>query len=592
MPIRLQCVVLCVAALLCAPVARAAGQVDGAVAARVRNELVLAGGALHVCSSLALRDCTSADVFDGSVVRHPFTHVFDAPGIAALDRDPLWARQRTQRTRLMGALRHLVHARAAEALTADAMRDLLEATCVDGKVRVARCRASVTSPFAGLDDDGQSMVLAAFEVPQRDARGLRRVERASLEHSRNPHGVAVLHAFVNAARSRTGSPRPRIALVTASAFDPFDPVDMYRDALRQAGADVVWWPLDAALARAVFGGGGCDALPMWREEQLGLPRRAHVYPDLHARQLAACRDPDSLVALPDSVHGVFFTGGDQWRLRRAFFDGDDAPNAWLRALRTAVQRGDVVIGGTSAGSAVQSGAAMLSNGTPAHAVAHGAVASPPPAPGCTRAQACIDGLDEDTMTFWPAGGLGLAPGFIVDTHFSQRNRELRLLQLLTRTGTRWGLGADETSALHATWSIDGRVRIDAVGASGGWVFDARDACVGADLRVNAHLLAPGAQLRIGVSGAASLVVDAAAMHPPTAHVAPAGGDDARAVLRSAARRLANAAQVHSQAPGLPRVTLERGPGFRAWNLPDQPIGVFDIVLRVADWGACAGPRRL
>ena len=518
-------------------------------------------------------------------------HAIDAEGIDALDRDGLWTKQGAQREPLIAVLRHLLRTRAGKPLSAQAMRDVLASACLDSDRLIAACRQSTDSPWARLDDDGQSMVLAALEIAQLHADGTRRVERASLDHTRNPHGVSVLRAFVDAARSRTTNPRPRIAVVTASAFDPFDPVDAYLDTLRQAGADVVWWPVDVALARAVFDGRGCASLDDLRETELRLPRRAQVYPDLHARQMAACRDPESLVAMPDNVQGVFFTGGDQWRLRRAFFDADDAPNAWLRALRNASARGDVVIGGTSAGSAVQSGLSMLSNGLPAHAVRHGASASAPPAPGCTRARDCIVGLDEDAMTYWPAGGLGLAPGFVVDTHFSERDRELRLVRLLTDTGAGWGLGADETSALHVVYAADASVQIDALGASGGWVFDARDPCKGPDLEVIAHVLSPGARLRIDPGGSTTIDIENAAIRVSPAPAVGQVAGTTLAALRTAARHLAISKRVLVQAGELSAITLVQGPSFRAWQRAGSPPGVFDIAMRVADWPACSKSSR-
>ncbi len=103
-----------------------------------------------------------------------------------------------------------------------------------------------------------------------------------------------------------------------------------------------------------------DSALAHRLERLRLARREAVYPDLAAEQLAFCRAASD--SLPP-VHGVFFAGGDQWRLRQAFVDPRDAANPWLQALRAAHAAGRVVVGGTSAGAAVQSGAWMLGNGS-------------------------------------------------------------------------------------------------------------------------------------------------------------------------------------------------------------------------------------
>jgi hypothetical protein len=134
-----------------------------------------------------------------------------------------------------------------------------------------------------------------------------------------------------------------------------EPVDFYLSAFTALGAQAQWWPLDAALARALENG-DCQALSDHRLAVLGLHARETVYPDLHALQQQACAQPDELLAQLRAAQGVFFAGGDQWRLRQAFFGADDRPLPWLRALRAAHERGTLVAGGTSAGAAVQSGA--------------------------------------------------------------------------------------------------------------------------------------------------------------------------------------------------------------------------------------------
>jgi cyanophycinase len=536
------------------------------------RELILAGGALKLCSSLATKDCTPDASATVAAV-----HARTAPryGLAAevageafeVALDPrLWAGREAMRAPMRALLADARGKFAGMAVDEDTLRDHFESRCVGARSRVRPCRGTAPSPWLRLDDPQQSAVLAALELPQRDTHGRKR-EYAALDGGRLPHGAEILRTFVTAARAHApggsssahdATRRPRIAIVTASSFDPFDPVDMYLDALHQAGADVEWWPVDAALAAAVFDGAGCEALSALRLSILKLPGRERVYPDLAEQQARACAQSEALRTLPDRVQGVFFTGGDQWKLRRAFFRRDDTPNAWLLALRAAVARGDVVIAGTSAGSAVQSGAPMLSNGTPEWALKHGAIASPPPAPGCARSGDCFGGLDEDAFTFWPAGGLGLAPGIIIDTHFSERARELRLLRLLADTGTRLGIGIDETSALHLRWHGDDRLEITALGAHGGWVFDAAQDCGTSDYAATAYYLAPGPSLWLDAGVPAPLsrhseiannrrtdmlppLLEPATTNP---HVAPGTAPDgspqdalARGALRSAARAL-------------------------------------------------------
>lgn len=441
------------------------------------TDLFLAGGSLATCSDLSPRSCSEPPPAH-ALQRTAARFAFDAEGIGRATEAALWTGRDVDVDALRAILDHAVRHHRGRALTSGEAGDALDALCVRGTRRgpVARpCgRTDTQRPWRTLLADERSSVLAAFELPQLHD-GRRTVETAHPALSREQGGNAVMATFVAAAAERAGGRPPRIAVVTASAWDSFDPVDFYLTAFHAMGADTLWWPVDAALNRAVFEDGHCRALDLRRMDTLGLPGRGRVYPDLVAAQQQACEAAPHLAQIPFAVDGIFFAGGDQWRLRRAFFDADDRPNDWLRALREAHASGRLVVGGTSAGAAVQSGAAMLSNGTPTEALRRGAIAAAPPAPGCTRAGRCPDGLDEDSFTFWPAGGTGLATDAVVDTHFSERARELRLLVLMRDSGATLGYGADETSALRVR-SVDGRREVSAFGRHGGWVFSglARD----------------------------------------------------------------------------------------------------------------------
>jgi cyanophycinase-like exopeptidase len=329
-------------------------------------------------------------------------------------------------------------------------------------------------------------LLSALELPQLDASGERLREQVSLAASRDAAGADILRAFVAAAAQRSVD-RPRIAVVTASGFDSMDAVDVYIAALREAGGEPFWWPIDQAAEHAIFGGGDCDRLDAERVRVLGIAGRERVYPD-HAQSQRTWCASSSAGHLPPDLHGVFFSGGDQWRLRQAMVDDYDRPNAWLRELQSAFQRGAIAVGGTSAGSAVQSTPVMIGNGTSKAALRTAAQMSAPPTPGCARAGRC-SAADEDALSGWPAGGLALAP-FVVDTHFSERAREWRLLALLAQSGSRLGLGVDETSALHLRGERDESLQIEALGASGGWLYSVSDVACGR-VHAEASYLAPG-----------------------------------------------------------------------------------------------------
>lgn len=508
---------------------------DGAVGSTTEHSertLILAGGALPVCSELAPRACISApeprhDSRTAPLYRtdpEAFSEQHFVTSLAAV-RDQL-------SQPLAQMLNHAAEQAGGLPVKADVLEEILFTYCADaeaGKV----CPHAQRSPWLRLTDAERIGLLSTLELPQIDAAGERRRERAYPAQSREAHGSAVLASVVEAASARSAgdAPRvpprvpPRVLIVTASALDPMEAVDFYRSAFTELGARAEWLPLDAALSRAIESD-DCDLIGH-RRSVLGLHRRELVYPDLHAEQQQACAQPASLSARIAAAQAVFFAGGDQWRLRQAFIRADGSALPWLDALRAAHARGDLVIGGTSAGAAVQSAAAMLTNGSPASALREPGRPAAPPEPGCARAGLCSD-ADEQRLSYWAEGGLGLAADAIVDTHFSERAREPRLLRLLAQTGARIGYGADEASALRID-SQGERHRVQAIGREGGWVFVREaDAAEGA-LEAQVFHLGPGARLRIDAASAAL-------SEPASSHcLEPLAGSSAASTTRDTTR---------------------------------------------------------
>ncbi len=126
--------------------------------------------------------------------------------------------------------------------------------------------------------------------------------------------------------------------------------------------------------------------------------------DTDSRETA---DTDAFVKPLLEATGVWFSGGDQSRLMQRYVG-----TKVEAALRKILERGGVV-GGISAGAAVQSKVMMRSGETE-------------PAMG---------------------DGLGLASRTVIDTHFSERGRHTRLIRALDERPGYVGLGLDEGAAL-------------------------------------------------------------------------------------------------------------------------------------------------
>jgi cyanophycinase len=133
---------------------------------------------------------------------------------------------------------------------------------------------------------------------------------------------------------------------------------------------------------------------------------------IHAHSRREVAEDSVLTALRDA-HGVWFTGGRQWRLVDVFLD---TPAEKL--IRDVLQRGGV-IGGASAGATIQG--SYLVRGNPV---------------GNTEIMA--EGYER---------GFGLLPGVAIDQHFAQRNRFDDMATLKRTFPELIGLGVDEATAL-------------------------------------------------------------------------------------------------------------------------------------------------
>ncbi|HUR68619.1 MAG TPA: cyanophycinase [Candidatus Thermoplasmatota archaeon] len=144
-------------------------------------------------------------------------------------------------------------------------------------------------------------------------------------------------------------------------------------------------------------------------DELGIDRVR----ELRLQTRDAVEDERTIADLEDSDI-VYFTGGDQARLADVL-RGSPA----LEMIRKRYQEG-AVVGGTSAGAAAMSGV-MIARGKPDEALNKGNTQ-----------------VDE---------GLGLLPGTVIDTHFIQRGRFGRLLEIVAHQPDLLGLGISEDTAI-------------------------------------------------------------------------------------------------------------------------------------------------
>jgi cyanophycinase len=145
---------------------------------------------------------------------------------------------------------------------------------------------------------------------------------------------------------------------------------------------------------------------------------------LDIREREQCEDPHFKEAL-ENCTGVFLTGGDQLRLCGVLAD-----TPVMDTIRSRVRSGELTLAGTSAGAAVM-GHHMIAGG--------GSGESPN--------RSLVD----------MATGLGFIPEIIVDQHFHNRNRMVRLVSAIASHPDRIGIGIDEDTC--AMFEKDGWMQI-------------------------------------------------------------------------------------------------------------------------------------
>ena len=449
----------------------------------------MAGGALQSCSSVSPKNCLPETVFSNAR-SGPLFRVSSSAITQIADPDG-WHSTRTDQAKIAGFLLQTLLRSAGEAqMTKEDLLNVMEALYLnrsgeDVSAQVTELgidhyqRNYPENPVVlhgqtfldGLDDREYYRILDWLEVGQRGADGTRLQEKTKLERSKNPHALSIYKQFVEMAKTASGTSQPTIVVITASSRDPFEAVDFYKNIFEDAGAQAHWLGVTAALQKARQHK-KCDALVYWRGQIQGSFNREAVFPELVQQQNLLCRSPSEGMQLLRKADGVFLNGGDQSLTRAALLakDGSDYPEMAL--IRSRLAAGNLVLGGTSAGTAVQSArdAAMISNGGNLSALREGAVAAPAPTPGCQRSQTCEQGLHSERLTYHASGGLGTFSLGTLDTHFSERNRQWRLLTLLKDSATEWGFGVDETTALLSSYPSSTRpTRLKVLGDGGVWI---------------------------------------------------------------------------------------------------------------------------
>lgn len=464
-------------------------QAAAAAQALPGKELWLFGGGERICSSVEPEYCevsqqqAAQQFFTGQQAQTSKTFRCDKNSLQLLQQLPHWPVDAAPQARRLQVLQAL-SAKQNQILSAAELEQLADQLKLNG--------------------DEQSAIEDSCEIrPQRPDGSTARMA----VYWPGTYAVTqdLFQGFIASARERRQlrqpqtpvTQKPRLLLITASSYNPYEWVDYYQQLFQAAGADVDWLPLEPALSQQAQPW-DCSAIEAGRLKHSGQLRRAERYPELAAQQQKLCRDPKAMAALVEQADVVFINGGDQSLTLRALTGPD---GKWLALTERMLQRvrfEAVPLGGSSAGNAVQSGRpladiAMISGGRSSHALQYGALAHDIDAPLCRLTQSCGKVLADEQLTYRPQGGLQLFSLGIADTHFRERNREGRLLRLVQDAKAPAGFGVDEATVLRARFARDQdgngqEAMLEVRGSGAVWIVD-RTATKG-DLALNtgsAHL---------------------------------------------------------------------------------------------------------
>lgn len=210
--------------------------------------------------------------------------------------------------------------------------------------------------------------------------------------------AAILMTLANDLDDDAAGPAPTGTLVISGGGDlPHPVMEKFVDAAggEQARIVVVTTASETADTDEVE-----SDMDYWRNLNI---RSVHV---LHTRSRDIANDPDFVRPL-DEATGVWFMGGRQAWLADTYIGTETE-----RRIHKVLTRGGVV-GGESAGAAIMS-PVMIRHGDPEPEV---------------------------------GPGFGLLPGTVIDQHFIARNRQERLMNVLSAHPRYLGLGIDEGTAV-------------------------------------------------------------------------------------------------------------------------------------------------
>ena len=384
----------------------------------------------------------------------------------------------------------------------------------DGSAVTAGLTANLTAP--------EKAVLRSLFVDANPQTN-RKIEARSVKFLSDTASLDIYTQFVAAAQAANGGRKPSIGVVTAATENAFFDRDINVMALRSAGADVVFLPLDGGFRKALDAN-DCSNAKYYYDSYANTNASGdyynmdQVYPDLAAQQQAFCAGNGSTLATTlQNLNGIYFGGGDQARHLESLVSKDASGNytvisPQLAILKARFDAGQLVVAGTSAGDHIQGGGVWKGRTVP---MIGGGDSYTALKSGFAKGNGPVVASDLSPISY-AQGGLGFFKYGVLDSHFSRRAREGRLVRQTRETGMDYGFGVDENTALVVGKpDAAGKTSFTVTGAAGVFIVDVRSATASGSPTgnytidgVRAHYLTPGDTAEIDAAGNLSVTLSA------------------------------------------------------------------------------------
>lgn len=456
---------------------------------KLYNQMLL-GSPLEICSSMDSTYCDSRDWIQANDMRT--TRLFQLSDVR---------RKRALRQAIWPESREEVREELEQAL--EEIADFFGQGVAPERRFVARLRSrSYLSLLMQLSDAEYDRLLDNLELKHTESLK----EQANFAQSPQQTQEFATE-FVRLASLLTKDKKtPTILLVTAAQRMSYAPIEKYTSFFEQAGAQVLWLPLDSIVARAQVHQ-KCQDLEQHRRDVLGVFDRDRVYPQRHQEQVDYCQSKTAWQDALGQAQAVYFVDGHAELLRNAFVV-DQEPTPLFRVLTGRYLEGSLVVGAEGAAANAMVASNMLTHGTSRSAMAEGAHARKAPAALCDLDNSCPRDLGPHSLTYEAMGGLALYPFGIVDTQLSDKGRQIRMMRLAQTTGAPLAIGIDSRTALMLNTA---RGYFEVVGEGGAFIVE--NAMGNEELLASSfHYLRNGSHGAITKAGVNDLILAPQASH--------------------------------------------------------------------------------